>query len=188
MPEGGSLLLHRVAQKGYARITAKSLSQKRLKAIKLLKKIYDLDQSEENLRFLAREVDLFFSHSSEYSDYLDDEMAVMSYLVELRSNLRDKAKESGVTISSLSPKKSGCFIATAATGSYEHPKVITLRFFRDDILKNHLLGRLLISFYYKTSPPIAHWIEKSKNRKKITLWLVVNPLSKFAERMLRKNI
>ncbi|NLW04154.1 MAG: hypothetical protein GX029_02855 [Pseudomonadaceae bacterium] len=181
------MLLHRVAQKGYARLTAKDLSKKRLKAIKLLEKSYHLRQDEDSLKFLIGEVDSFLSHSSENGDYLNDEQETKSYITKLNSTLTQKAKELGVVINRLPPKGSGCFIATAAAGSYEHPKVIILRNFRDDILNNYFFGRLFIKTYYKCSPPVARWIEDSKNRKKITLLLVVNPLSHLAKRLLKRN-
>ena len=187
MPQGGSVILHRVAQKGFARLAAKGLSQKRFKAIKLLEKSYDLDESEDNLKFLVGEIDSFLSHSSEYSDYLNDEPDIRSYLLTLRSSLANEAQASGVVISSSPPKGSGCFIATAATGSNDHPKVMTLRLFRDSILKKYTLGKIFISAYYSVSPPIANWIEKEQSRKKIVLCLVVNPLCQIAECVLQRH-
>lgn len=187
MPNGGSIILHRLAQVGYARLTAKGLAPKRLKAIKLLEKSYNLNPDEDNLKFLISEVASFLSHSSEFSKYLDDESEIKSYLLTLSSALEKKAEELGIRIVSSPQKQSGCFIATAATGSYDHPKVITLRLFRDSILKNHPFGMAFINFYYKISPPIANWIKESEKRKQIALWLIVNPLSKLAAQILKTN-
>lgn len=53
---------------------------------------------------------------------------------------------------------SGCFIATAAYGSYLDPHVKTLRDFRDDVLLQSRLGTAFVKFYYKHSPPIADYI------------------------------
>jgi len=50
---------------------------------------------------------------------------------------------------------SGCFIATAAFGSPMHPKVYSLRLFRDAYLLTNWLGRVFVSTYYQLSPPVA---------------------------------
>lgn len=52
----------------------------------------------------------------------------------------------------------GCFIATAAYGSYMNKDVMVLREFRDNVLLKSTLGRLFVDMYYKSSPPIANFI------------------------------
>lgn len=53
-----------------------------------------------------------------------------------------------------------CFIATAAYGTPSHPHVMLLRAFRDRYLAQSRLGRSLVDFYYKHSPPLARFIKK----------------------------
>jgi hypothetical protein len=52
----------------------------------------------------------------------------------------------------------GCFIATAAFGSYESRWVYVLRDFRDQVLLPRASGRSFVEWYYAHSPRAAAWI------------------------------
>jgi hypothetical protein len=56
-----------------------------------------------------------------------------------------------------------CFIATAAFGSPMQPYVKILREFRNRILLNNSIGKFLVNFYYKYSPPMADCISRHDN-------------------------
>jgi hypothetical protein len=55
---------------------------------------------------------------------------------------------------------SGCFIATAAYGSYFEQHVQILRDFRDAQLLSNDWGRAFVGFYYRNSPAVANFIAK----------------------------
>lgn len=70
---------------------------------------------------------------------------------------------------------SGCFIATAAFGSYLDPHVMALRHFRDNVLLQSELGTEFVKFYYKYSPPIADFIAQH-DALRLIMRLVLTPL------------
>jgi hypothetical protein len=59
----------------------------------------------------------------------------------------------------------GCFIATAAYGSYADDHVDTLRDFRDSRMETNSVGSALVSAYYKVSPPVARFIDDHPSLK-----------------------
>jgi hypothetical protein len=84
----------------------------------------------------------------------------------------------------------GCFIATAAFGSYENRWVYVLRDFRDQVLLEHDFGRAFVDWYYANSPRPAAWIAQHGGVRAITrlflvpliaaawFWLYVPPVQK----------
>ena len=53
-----------------------------------------------------------------------------------------------------------CFVATACFNSPRHETVVTLRRFREVVLKKHTFGRSLVKSYYRISPPLAEAIKR----------------------------
>jgi hypothetical protein len=56
---------------------------------------------------------------------------------------------------------SGCFVATAVYGSYDHPAVLTLRAFRDRDLMPCSWGRAFVWAYYRIGPRLAGVVRRS---------------------------
>ena len=69
----------------------------------------------------------------------------------------------------------GCFIATAAYGSYLDSHVWVLRQFRDNVLLDSTFGRWFVTEYYQNSPPIAAYIAQHESLQVITR-LLLTPL------------
>ena len=95
------------------------------------------------------------------------------------SNMRDQVAQIDRTIrthtpthmgggSSTGPSSGGCYIATMVYGDYDHPQVLILRDFRDNVLKKNVLGRAFIRFYYRYSPT---WVKHLKNHTKINSFI-----------------
>jgi len=69
----------------------------------------------------------------------------------------------------------GCFIATAAYGSYMHSQVYKLRMFRDTVLIKTSVGRALVSIYYDYSPAVATVISEHEFLRLVTR-IVLTPI------------
>ena len=84
-------------------------------------------------------------------------------------------------------KKSGCFVATAVYGNYDHPVVLDLRYFRDHFLDQKKWGRSFIKWYYTHSPYLANTISKNRVLRIMALLLVVKPLHFFVKLVTKKQ-
>ena len=79
---------------------------------------------------------------------------------------------------SSSSSSGGCYIATMAYGSYEHPQVMELRKFRDNTLSKSSFGRGFIKTYYKYSPKLVEQL-KDKPLVNQTIKSILNTLIRF---------
>ena len=104
--------------------------------------------------------------------------------VELKSTIKSSSYASNSKVSSLSTsaykstsstsknnclpqsKKSseGCYIATMVYGDYNHPQVLVLRRYRDEVLLKSIIGKLFVNFYYYVSPKL---VTLFRNKEKI---------------------
>ena len=103
--------------------------------------------------------------------------------MDLRSDFRTRVNENKNSLSGLKNQLSqvntgggrntssgggGCYIATMAYGSYDHPQVLELRRFRDEVLNKTVGGKLFIKAYYFVSPKLVSVL---KNQKTINLFI-----------------
>ncbi len=98
-----------------------------------------------------------------------------TYTINLRITDSTGQKSTGsVTVTANAPSSGGggggCFIATAAWGSYLHPKVALLRDFRDQQLLTNGPGRQFVRAYYAVSPPVADYIAQHEQLRTVTRW------------------
>ena len=86
---------------------------------------------------------------------------------DMDSETRERfVKNKNILKGNYNQNSGGCYIATMVYGDYDHPNVLILRGFRDNYLKNTILGRWFILFYYKYSPKV---VELLKNKKSVNL-------------------
>jgi hypothetical protein len=73
----------------------------------------------------------------------------------------------------------GCFIATAAYGTDTARELDILREFRDMALLPNSLGAKFVSFYYRTSPPVANFISHHEVLRTVVRVGFVDPIVKI---------
>lgn len=103
---------------------------------------------------------------------------------EYEAKLRKKREKYAEKLKQLDPeyapspiqkKETGCFIATAAEGSFDAPSVLALRQFRDEILRECRWGRACIKMYYRVGPHLARIIEHRDSLRAATRRIIVRP-------------
>ena len=77
------------------------------------------------------------------------------------------------------PPQGLCAIATAAYGTGTAKEIDILREFRDAVLLPNSLGAKFVSFYYKTSPPIANFISQHEVLRTAVRVGFVDPIVKI---------
>jgi hypothetical protein len=84
-----------------------------------------------------------------------------------RSNVQYEYPEALAAYPNLQNSRRGCFIATAAYGSYSAPEVQALRTFRDRYLLTNSVGSAFVRWYYEHSPVAAAWLDAHPGYKPV---------------------
>lgn len=112
-----------------------------------------------------------------------------NYCRQFYNNVYDSNQYAeSLIIAEVKPENSpGCFVATACYGNSEHPIVVELRRFRDEVLTITQAGRILIAWYYQWSPKFAGFIGKSAALKALSRMLIVLPALCVSRAIIRKE-
>ena len=113
---------------------------------------------------------VYDSHANLLINNIEVESGVESDSIELDEGenvitIKVTAQDGTTKIYTISVTRKGedeCFIATAAYGSKFSWPVALLRQFRNQYLLGNDMGRAFVAFYYRNSPPIAHYIAGSE--------------------------
>lgn len=197
---GGSTLLHMVGQSMIQISSAKSQSEIKVRALDLVVLSVELDASEGNYSALINAIRTLLTHASNNGNYLasaDSTGLLLSKVNQLKDKIYKEASDNYPNIKRQlaavqeSDKKvhsqtSGCFIATAAMGTYTHPKVKILRDFRDLFLEKSKFGQVFITVYYRFSPPIAAFIAARPRLRFLVRLSIIEPASLIAGLLLKR--
>tara|TARA_B100000795_G_C22664514_1_gene385421 strand:+ start:320 stop:850 length:531 start_codon:yes stop_codon:yes gene_type:complete len=133
------------------------------KSVKLLKRMKSMHISEETNEYYENNAQTI------YDNYEQAKLSCKEFNSSSSNSSSDSSSE-------------GCYIATMAYGDYEHPQVLELRKFRDEILKQSFLGRIFIILYYKFSP---FMVKKLKEKERINI-KIKELLDKFIYKIIKK--
>jgi hypothetical protein len=132
----------------YSGLTQEEISELRKKAAEAKLKI-DLERAAINDRLQSSSLDLdtFINNARK----LDANHSSLSSSYRMEGTFSTASGETKIT------SKKGCFIATSVYGSYNHPNVVILRKFRDDVLSKTIVGICFCEFYYLLSPYFVNY-------------------------------
>jgi hypothetical protein len=85
-----------------------------------------------------------------------------------------------------------CFVASAAYSDPNHPDVMFLRAFRDNVLIKSCFGRSVVDWYWRIGPRLARVVESSEVLRSVSKYLisklVVTLQSRAIQKVLRFSI
>ena len=96
-------------------------------------------------------------------------------------------KSSSESKISRSSSNEGCYIATMIYGSYEHPQVMILRWYRDNVLQKNLLGQLFIRTYYFFSPKLVAVLKGHDKINKTIRYILDKQVQRIKKHRINKK-
>jgi tetratricopeptide (TPR) repeat protein len=157
-------------------------------------KMGDMDKAiadfSEAIRLKPNYAVAYHSRSMAYREKGDVDRAIADCKEAIRLD-PDNATKYREVLNMMKKSSGDCYIATAVYGSYDAPRVLTLRRFRDEVLASSSIGRWLIRAYYRVSPAIAENLRSARTLNgwvKAALDRFTDVLSKkYGDRAMDKN-
>ena len=142
-------------------------------------KIYDMNINYQGK--LKEKIELFtlFSKSTPAFSKMARKMHAYAPKAKNKALLDDLLKRCNAP-------RSRCFIATAAYENSEHPNVLALCAFRDQVLIGNTIGEAFVSTYYYFSPAFARFLDRHVSLKPYVR-AVLYPLVKLANKKFPLN-
>jgi hypothetical protein len=131
--------------------------------------------AEEGLRLEAksREQNLdYVTGKKAVEDHIDAFRMIDKSGKLTRHNITSDVKTGAGNMRIESKSGPACFVATVAYGDLNHPDVVLLRKFRDEVLVNSSAGRSFINWYWQTGPYLARVISHSSRLRYCSRWLI----------------
>lgn len=128
------------------------------------------DNYREELKTVWKNSDLVIEYHETLGDlyikkYREFEYSNNESMLKL---MRYFIKEHDNSFKKVSDEKGGCYIATMVYEDYNHPQVLKLRDFRDNVLLKYNWGKMFVDLYYKNSP----WFVEKLNGLRAVNWFI----------------
>ncbi len=122
-----------------------------------------------------RKVHVFQASSADLNEFIENVRRLESSQRNHLSSYKATGTFTTATGTTTIVAKKGCFVATVIYENADHPNVILLRRFRDEVLEKHVLGEWLSRFYGCVGPHLAS-SSLSRGRNKIVLKTFLNAI------------